>query len=51
MKVEMAKIRELKERIVIPLYFCGDETKKYVVLDEESIRDEFEQIIHNLEVA
>jgi len=42
MKVKMKKIYDNDEKIIIPLYFIGNETDEYVELDEESIRNEFE---------
>lgn len=50
MKVRMQDIIDRKEKIVIPLYFAGDETDEFVELDVDSIYNEFEKIIQDMEV-
>ena len=49
MKVKMKKILEKDEKIIIPLFFCGNENKEYVELMVEDIYDELEKQLKDLE--
>ena len=48
MKVKMSKILEADEKIILPLYFMGDENDEFVILDTDEIRKEFENKLNEL---
>jgi len=50
MKVRMQDIIDRDEQIIIPLYFCGDETEEFVELDVESIQDSLDNVLREMEV-
>lgn len=50
MKVRMKDILDRDEKIIIPLYFIGDETDEFVKLDVEGMQDEFNNKLKELEV-
>ena len=49
MKIKTSELSKYDEKIIIPMYFQGDESAEYVDLDVDSMYDDLKHFIQNLE--